>query len=70
MADLMSVLPFYVELMVDSEGEHFRLLRVVRLLRLTRISRISRLAKRHPLFGPVAAVMLVIWFIYLKTRGI
>jgi len=65
--DVVAVLPFYVELMVSSDGQGFRLLRIVRLLRLTRITRIAKLAKRNPLFGPVAMVMVVIWFIYLTT---
>jgi len=65
--DVVAILPFYIELLVSSDGEGFRLLRIVRLLRLTRITRIARLAKRNPLFGPIAMVMVVIWFIYLTT---
>jgi len=65
--DVVAILPFYIELLVSSEGEGFRLLRIVRLLRLTRITRIAKLAKRNPLFGPIAMVMVVIWFIYLTT---
>mmetsp|Transcript_103888 Transcript_103888/g.300473 ORF Transcript_103888/g.300473 Transcript_103888/m.300473 type:complete len:1397 (-) Transcript_103888:30-4220(-) len=68
--DLVAILPFYIELLVsDGTSSGYKMLRVVRLLRLTRITRISRLAKKHPLFGPVAMVMLVIWFIYLKTAA-
>jgi len=72
--DLCAVMPLYIELLlrliigVDDDGSSsWRLLRIVRLLRLTRISRIARLTKKHPLFGPVAMVLMVIWFIYLKT---
>jgi hypothetical protein len=65
--DVVAILPFYIELLVSSDGEGFRLLRIVRLLRLTRITRIAKLAKRNPLFGPIAMVMVVIWFIYLTT---
>jgi len=65
--DVLAVLPFYITLLVPSDGDGFRLLRVVRLLRLTRITRIAKLAKRNPLFGPIAMVMVVIWFIYLTT---
>jgi len=65
--DVVAILPFYIELLVPANGEGFRLLRIVRLLRLTRITRIAKLAKRNPLFGPIAMVMVVIWFIYLTT---
>jgi len=65
--DLVAVLPFFIEKAVGGAGGGFRLLRIIRLLRLTRITRIARLAKRHPLFGPIAMVLMVIWFIYLKT---
>jgi len=65
--DLVAILPFYVEKLIGESGGGFRLLRIVRLLRLSRITRIARLARRTPLFGPIAMVMVVIWFIYLKT---
>jgi len=66
--DAVAVLPFYIELLIRSaDGDGFMLLRIVRLLRLTRISRIAKLARRSPIFGPIAMVMVVIWFIYLTT---
>jgi len=66
--ELLAILPFYIEFLVSGEASKaYEMLRFVRLLRLSRIMRISRLAKKHPLFGPVLTVMLVIWFIYLKT---
>jgi len=66
--ELLAILPFYIETAASSgKNKTYELLRFVRLLRFSRIMRISRIAKRHPLFGPVATVLLVIWFIYLKT---
>jgi len=65
--DLLAVMPFYIEKAVGGADGGYRMLRIIRLLRLTRITRIARLANRNPLFGPIAMVMTVIWFIYLKT---
>jgi len=65
--DFTAIIPFYVEVALGANAEEFRLLRVVRLLRLTRIARIGRLANRSELFPPIAMVLLVIWFIYMKT---
>jgi len=66
--DVLAILPFFVEKAVNSNSAHFRLLRVVRLIRLSRMARVAKLAKKSALFGPVAAVLTVIWGIYLKTR--
>jgi len=65
--DFMAIVPFYVRIAFGGEAQELRLLRVVRLLRLTRIARLGRLTNRNPLFPPIACVLLVIWFIYMKT---
>eukprot|EP00930_Biecheleria_cincta_P027586 TRINITY_DN19351_c0_g1_i1.p1 TRINITY_DN19351_c0_g1~~TRINITY_DN19351_c0_g1_i1.p1 ORF type:complete len:1295 (-),score=236.00 TRINITY_DN19351_c0_g1_i1:83-3967(-) len=67
--DLLAILPLYIDLALNSAAEEFRLLRLVRLLRLARISRIARLAKKVPIFGPIAMVLVVIWFIFMKTES-
>eukprot|EP00931_Biecheleriopsis_adriatica_P039348 TRINITY_DN22504_c0_g1_i1.p1 TRINITY_DN22504_c0_g1~~TRINITY_DN22504_c0_g1_i1.p1 ORF type:complete len:1522 (+),score=333.79 TRINITY_DN22504_c0_g1_i1:666-4568(+) len=67
--DLLAVCPLYVDLALGAAAEQLRLLRLVRLLRLSRISRIARLAKKNPIFGPVMMVLVVVWFIYMKTEA-
>jgi len=68
--DAISVLPFFIELMISGSGEqHLKLLRVARFMRLVRIARIARLAKKSSIAGPVAAVFTIIWGIYLKESG-
>jgi len=69
LCDLLAISPLYVDLALGAAAEQLRLLRLVRLLRLSRISRIARLAKRNPIFGPVMMVLVVVWFIYMKTEA-
>jgi len=68
--DLISVLPFFIELVLkDGELRTASLLRVARLLRLARVARLARLARgsKTHIFGPVAAVFTIIWGIYLRN---
>merc|ERR1712151_516326 len=71
--DFLAILPFYIDLVAwgtigPARGQSARLCRIARLVRLSRIARIARLAERHQLFGPVAAVLVVIWGIYTKEH--
>jgi len=66
--DILAIVPFFIEQIVDTNSAHFRLLRVIRLIRLSRMARVAKLSRKSSLFGPVAAVLTVIWGIYLKTR--
>lgn len=70
MCDLLSVLPFFFELVIkDGELRTASLLRVTRLLRLARVARLARLSRtrKTQIFGPVAAVFTIIWGIYLRN---
>lgn len=68
--DLIAVLPFYVLLAVghtESAGDSI-MVRCIRLVRLSRIGRIGRLHNMCPIVGPIGMVLLIIWFIYLKSH--
>jgi len=66
--DLAAILPMYVDLIFKDLdiGVATVMLRALRLVRLTRVARIAKMASTFPLFGPVAMITLVAWFIYLK----
>jgi hypothetical protein len=66
-ADFVAILPFYIDVAIDSEQGEFRLFRVARLLRLSRLVRLGRLAKQNETVAPVAMVLVVIWGIYMKN---
>mmetsp|Transcript_120076 Transcript_120076/g.350930 ORF Transcript_120076/g.350930 Transcript_120076/m.350930 type:complete len:573 (-) Transcript_120076:251-1969(-) len=66
--DIVAVLPWYVDLIVGSSAEEFRLFRIARLMRLARIVRLGKLAKRSAEFAPIAMIMVVIWGIFMKTN--
>jgi len=71
MCDLVAIVPFYVMIGIgnsESAGDSI-LLRCVRLVRLSRIGRIARLNSVCPICGPVAMVLLIVWFIYLKSSA-
>eukprot|EP00929_Paragymnodinium_shiwhaense_P117322 TRINITY_DN8778_c0_g3_i2.p1 TRINITY_DN8778_c0_g3~~TRINITY_DN8778_c0_g3_i2.p1 ORF type:complete len:1471 (-),score=381.96 TRINITY_DN8778_c0_g3_i2:350-4762(-) len=66
--DVLAVVPAYVDL-IFAQGvlpSSFKLLKYARLLRLARIGRVARLATRFPWAGPTAAVLTIVWGIYLK----
>jgi MFS superfamily sulfate permease-like transporter/Ca2+-binding EF-hand superfamily protein/CRP-like cAMP-binding protein len=75
--DLVALIPYYVERLLETSQDGLRLLRTARLMkliRLLRVSRVMRLRKldRHgsgfaKLAGPVAMVFTVIWGIYLMS---
>eukprot|EP00931_Biecheleriopsis_adriatica_P043689 TRINITY_DN24965_c0_g1_i1.p1 TRINITY_DN24965_c0_g1~~TRINITY_DN24965_c0_g1_i1.p1 ORF type:complete len:1445 (+),score=305.67 TRINITY_DN24965_c0_g1_i1:40-4374(+) len=65
--DFLAIMPLYVDFALGAAAKQFKLLRLVRLLRLTRISKIAKLTKKHPVFGPIAMVLVVVWFIYMKV---
>lgn len=70
--DLVSVLPFYVNLLFSSSGGQWAMiLKVARLFKLVRILRALRLVRSCPdavgrFIPPLATVFLVIWGIYMK----
>jgi len=70
--DLVSVMPFYVGVLLQSSGGQWAMiLKVARLFKLVRILRALRLVKVMPpavgrFIPPLATVFLVIWGIYMK----
>eukprot|EP00927_Polykrikos_kofoidii_P077220 TRINITY_DN74187_c0_g1_i1.p1 TRINITY_DN74187_c0_g1~~TRINITY_DN74187_c0_g1_i1.p1 ORF type:complete len:1361 (+),score=210.65 TRINITY_DN74187_c0_g1_i1:155-4237(+) len=69
--DIVAIMPFYVELAFrDASAQELRLLRIVRMLRLSRIARVARLARKFKVAPPVTMVLVVIWFIYMKTDAL
>jgi len=65
--DVIAVLPFYIDISIDTDQEEFRLFRIARLMRLSRLVRLGRLAKRSATFAPIAMILVVIWGIYMKN---
>lgn len=68
--DLMSILPFFMEMLVDDANVRAAtLLKMSRLLRLARVARLARLSNsaRTAIFGPISAVFTIIWGIYLRS---
>eukprot|EP00439_Symbiodinium_sp_Y106_P026881 s1861_g3.t1 len=59
-ADLIAILPSYLELFININSSEFRLMRVARLSRLARLQRFCQQA------APIAMVLVVIWGIYLQ----
>jgi Ca2+-binding EF-hand superfamily protein len=80
--DIAAVVPYFTDLLLDSAGDSFKVLRVLRLFRIGRVMRISRVAKlassmqnkkkksgaTSKIFQPVCVVLVVIWGIYLKNN--
>jgi len=73
--DLVAITPLFIDMILGSEDSEIglfrgarliKLTRFVRFLRLARLLRLQRLVSRSALAGPVAVVLTVIWFIYLK----
>jgi len=67
-ADLFAVLPLYIDLAVGASAEEFRFFKIARLIRISRLIRLGRLASRSHTFAPIAMILCVIWFIYMKTH--
>jgi hypothetical protein len=65
--DIVAVLPFYIDQIIDADKEEFRLFRIFRLLRLSRLVRLGRLAKKSATFAPIAMILVVIWGIYMQN---
>jgi hypothetical protein len=65
--DIVAVMPFYIDQIIDADKEEFRLFRIFRLLRLSRLVRLGRLAKKSATFAPIAMILVVIWGIYMKN---
>jgi hypothetical protein len=65
--DIVAVMPFYIDQIIDADKEEFRLFRIFRLLRLSRLVRLGRLAKKSSTFAPIAMILVVIWGIYMKN---
>jgi hypothetical protein len=65
--DIVAVLPFYIDQLIDADKEEFRLFRIFRLLRLSRLVRLGRLAKKSATFAPIAMILVVIWGIYMQN---
>jgi len=65
--DLVAVLPFYLDRIIDVNREEFRLFRVMRLMKLSRVVRLGRLAYRSAAFAPIAVILVVIWGIYMMN---
>jgi len=71
--DLVAIMPFFMDLAMQSNPDEFRLFRVfrfgrlARLLRLSRLARLGRLTSHHPAFAPIAVILVVIWGIYIRT---
>jgi hypothetical protein len=65
--DVVAVMPFYIDQMIDADKEEFRLFRIFRLLRLSRLVRLGRLAKKSATFAPIAMILVVIWGIYMQN---
>jgi len=59
-ADLIAILPSYLEALININSSEFRLMRVARLSRLARLQRFCQQA------APIAMVLVVIWGIYLQ----
>lgn len=73
LCDIVAVLPYFTDLVLDSAGDSFKLLRLIRLLRLGRVMRMGRISKMGHFspnviesLQPAAIIMVVIWAIYLK----
>jgi len=73
--DFISILPFYVDLVLQQGIEEFRLLRLVhfhritRLLRLARLVRLERIIRVHAGMAPTAVIFVVIWGIYIRSKA-
>jgi CRP-like cAMP-binding protein len=65
--DIVAVMPFYIDQLIDADKEEFRLFRIFRLLRLSRLARLGRLAKKSATFAPIAMILVVIWGIYMQN---
>jgi len=66
--DIVAILPWYVDAIIGSSAEEFRLIRIARLMRLARLARLGRLAKKSAAFAPIAMILVVIWGIFMKTN--
>jgi len=69
--DLLSVMPTYMDLLIlggekDGNGMALSLLKIARLFRLFKVARMARLTKKWTFMGPTAAVLTIVWGIYLK----
>jgi hypothetical protein len=67
LCDLVSILPFYLDLLFASTHDEFRLMKTVRLARLGRVVRLYRITKKSATLAPIAVILVVIWGIYIKN---
>jgi len=71
--DFIAITPFFFEIILKTQEDEMKLLRMNRLTRLTRlvrilrITRIARLGAMNAVMGAVCTVFAVIWGIYLKN---
>jgi hypothetical protein len=71
--DFIAITPFFFELLLKTQDDELKLLRMNRLTRLTRlvrilrVARVARLGAMNAVMGAVCTVFAVIWGIYLKN---